>query len=140
VSTEATLLHDPAAERDACGIGFVAEPSGSAARAVVDALLEGLAGVRHRGATASDGKTGDGAGLLLPLRPPLVPAAGLGLAMVFLREEGARTAIEEACRAEGIEPAGWRQVPVEPSALGAEALASAPRIEQLALVPPRGVK
>ncbi|MGH2996807.1 MAG: glutamate synthase central domain-containing protein, partial [Gaiellaceae bacterium] len=57
--------------------------------------------------------------------------------MVFLRDESAREAIETACRAEGIEPAGWRDVPVDPSALGAEALASAPRIEQLVLAPPR---
>ncbi|MGH3103815.1 MAG: hypothetical protein ACRDN6_06950, partial [Gaiellaceae bacterium] len=58
--TRATL-YDPAAERDACGIGFVAEPAGRASREIVDALLEGLAGVRHRGATAADGRTGDGA-------------------------------------------------------------------------------
>src|SRR6185436_6135729 len=41
--------------------------------------------------------------------------------------------IEAACRVEGIEPLGWREVPVDRSALGAEALASMPRIEQLLL-------
>jgi glutamate synthase domain-containing protein 2/glutamate synthase domain-containing protein 1/glutamate synthase domain-containing protein 3 len=139
VSTRARLLHDPAAERDACGIGFVAEPAGRTSREIVDALLEGLAGVRHRGATAADGRTGDGAGLLLPLPDALLPAPGGGLAMVFVRDEAARETIEAACRAEGIEPAGWREVPVDPTALGAEARASAPRIEQLALAPPNSV-
>jgi glutamate synthase (ferredoxin) len=133
------MLHDPTAERGACGIGFVADASGRASRAVVDALLEGLCGVRHRGATAADGKTGDGAGLLLPIPAALVPVAGNGLAMVFLRSDSAREAIEAACRAEGIEPAGWRRVPVDPAALGAEARVSAPSIEQLVLVPPAGV-
>jgi glutamate synthase domain-containing protein 2/glutamate synthase domain-containing protein 1/glutamate synthase domain-containing protein 3 len=138
MSTRATL-HDPRAERDACGIGFVADPKGRASREIVDALLEGLCGVRHRGAVAADGKTGDGVGLLLPLPPALLPAPGFGLAMVFLRDGGAREAIEAACRAEGIEPAGWREVLVDETALGEEARASAPCIEQLALAPPRGL-
>ncbi len=132
-------LHDPTAERDACGIGFVADAAGRASREIVDALLEGLHGVRHRGATAADRKTGDGAGLILPLPRVLSPRADCGLAMVFLRSEFARKTIEAACRAEGIEPAGWREVPVDPSALGVEARASAPRIEQLVLLRPPGL-
>src|SRR5205807_5659767 len=44
--------------------------------------------------------------------------------------------LEAACRAEGLEPAGWREVPVEPAALGDQALASLPAIEQLVLAPP----
>jgi glutamate synthase (ferredoxin) len=118
----------PTQERDACGIGFVADSTGRASREIVDALLEGLHNVRHRGATAGDRKTGDGAGVLLPIlegKP--------GIAMVFLRDETARAAIEEACRAEGIEPLGWREVPVDTAALGDTALASMPRIEQLML-------
>jgi len=79
----------PTQERDACGIGFVADASGRASREIVDALLEGLHNVRHRGATAADRKTGDGAGVLLPL-----PEGSAGTAMVFLRDEGARAAIE----------------------------------------------
>jgi glutamate synthase (ferredoxin) len=118
----------PTQERDACGIGFVADSSGRASREIVDTLLEGLHNVRHRGATAADGKTGDGAGVLLPL-----PEGSPGVAMVFLRDEAARAAIEDACRAEGIEPLEWREVPVDTGALGAGALASMPRIEQLLL-------
>jgi hypothetical protein len=62
-------LFGPASERDACGIGFVADSRGRASREIVDCLLEGLHNVRHRGATAADRKTGDGAGVLLPLPP-----------------------------------------------------------------------
>jgi glutamate synthase (ferredoxin) len=139
VPIRAPLLHDPAAERDACGIGFVADPAGRPSREIVDLVLAGLSGVRHRGATAADRKTGDGAGILLPIPAALLPSPGCGLAMVFLRDETARRAIEGACEAEGIETAGWRLVPVDPSALGAQACASMPRIEQLALLPPAGV-
>jgi glutamate synthase domain-containing protein 2/glutamate synthase domain-containing protein 1/glutamate synthase domain-containing protein 3 len=139
VSIRAPLLHDPTAERDACGIGFVADPAGRPSREIAELLLAGLGGVRHRGATAADRKTGDGAGLLLPIPSSLVPSPRCGLAMVFLRDEAAREAIEAACAAEGLEPAGWRPVPVEPSALGAEARARMPRIEQLALLPPAGL-
>jgi glutamate synthase domain-containing protein 2/glutamate synthase domain-containing protein 1/glutamate synthase domain-containing protein 3 len=129
---------NPRAERDACGIGFLADATGRASRAIVDGLLEGLAGVRHRGAVAADGVSGDGAGLLLPIPRALVPAPWCGLAQVFVRDNAARAAIEEACEAEGIEPAGWREVPVDPAALGDDARRSMPRIEQLVLRRPLG--
>ena len=125
-------------ERDACGIGFFADATGHASRAILDGVLEGLARLRHRGAVAADRRTGDGAGVLLPIPPALVPAAWCGLAMVFLREESARDAIEEACTAEGIGLGGWREVPVVPDALGEEGRASMPRIEQLVLLQPLG--
>ncbi len=128
----------PARERDACGIGFLADARGQASRAILDGVLEGLARVRHRGAVAADRRTGDGAGVLLPIPRALVPAAWCGLAMVFLRDESARDAIEEACTAEGIGLGGWRDVPVVPEALGDEARASMPRIEQLVLLQPLG--
>ena len=95
--------------------------------------------MRHRGAIAGDRKTGDGAGLLLPLPQALRAEPGGGLAMVFLREESARTSIEEACRAEGLEPRAWREVPVDPEHLGADARVSMPRIEQLSLAAPAGL-
>jgi len=125
-------------ERDSCGIGFLADATGRASRTVVDGLLDGLAAVRHRGAVAADRRTGDGAGLLLPLARALLPAPWCGLAMVFLRDESERARIEEACSAEGIGLGGWRSVPVQPEALGDEARASMPRIEQLVLRRPLG--
>jgi glutamate synthase (ferredoxin) len=138
VSPTATL-HDPTAERDACGIGFVADSGGQPSRAILDALLDGLCKVRHRGAIAGDRRTGDGAGLLLPLPEALRPEPGGGLAMVFLRDDSARAALDEACRAEGLEPAGWREVPVDPDHLGELGRATMPRIEQLLLAAPAGL-
>ena len=126
-------------ERDACGIGFVADAQGRASRQILDAALEGLANVRHRGAVAADRRTGDGSGLLLPIPPALVPGPWCGLAHVFLRDESARARIESACEHEGIEPAGWRTVPIDPGALGDTARASLPSIEQLVLLRPFGL-
>jgi glutamate synthase domain-containing protein 2/glutamate synthase domain-containing protein 1/glutamate synthase domain-containing protein 3 len=116
-------------ERDACGIGFVADLHGRASRGILDAALEALRRLRHRGAIAADGRTGDGAGVLLPIPAALVPGAWCGLAMVFGDADG----VAEACEAEGIEVVGRREVPVRPDVLGEQAAASLPQIEQLVL-------
>ena len=55
--------------------------------------------------------------------------------MCFLREPWLRGVVEDACRAEGLEPAGWRDVPLDVSALGSTAVASMPRVAQLVLAP-----
>jgi glutamate synthase domain-containing protein 2/glutamate synthase domain-containing protein 1/glutamate synthase domain-containing protein 3 len=133
-----STLHPEVGERDACGIGFVARLSGQPSRSVLDSLLEALRRVRHRGAVAADHRSGDGAGLLLPIPPALLPEPGLGLAMVFLRGPEGRRAVEDACAAEGIAVRRWRAVPVDPEALGPGARASAPQIVQAVLEPPAG--
>jgi glutamate synthase (ferredoxin) len=128
-------LHDPTAERDACGIGLVADARARASREIVDRALAGLAAVSHRGAWAADGVTGDGAGLLLPLHQSLTDVDGAGVAMCFLREPWLRGVVEDACRAERLEPIGWRDVPHDVAALGSTAAATVPRIAQLVLAP-----
>src|SRR5437763_5692284 len=135
------------AERDACGTGFVADAQGRPSRYIVDAALEALCRVRHRGAVAADAKTGDGAGLLLPVpgrflaheleaaqRLPGLDPDRLGLAMLFVFDRSPahelRRIVQAACSAEHIEVVAWRTVPVEPRALGDHALATMPRILQ----------
>ncbi|HYY45070.1 MAG TPA: hypothetical protein VE975_07760 [Actinomycetota bacterium] len=56
-------------ERDACGIGFVADVNGVSSRVIVEAALEALRSMRHRGAVSADSRTGDGAGVLVPAPP-----------------------------------------------------------------------
>src|SRR5688572_3789883 len=58
--------------------------------------------------------------------------------MIFLRDEAARERIEAACEAEGLGVLGWREVPVEPDALGEAGRVTAPRIEQLVVRRPLG--
>jgi len=137
-------------ERDACGIGFVADLEGRWSRAMVDHALHGLECLRHRGAVAADARTGDGAGLLLPLHreffaQPEDPPGHLGVAMAFLPADKvqakiARVAVERALAAEGLELLRWRTVPVSPDALGDQARRTMPLIEQAVFVArePRG--
>ncbi|HEX6132096.1 MAG TPA: hypothetical protein VF044_10210, partial [Actinomycetota bacterium] len=66
---------DPRAERSACGIGFVADASGRGRRRVLDAALEALARMAHRGAVGADGESTDGAGALIPLPEALLADA-----------------------------------------------------------------
>jgi glutamate synthase (ferredoxin) len=133
--TRRATLYDSTHEVDSCGIGFVADVSGRRSRALVETVIEALNRVRHRGATVADGKTGDGAGVLVPI-PSFLAMGGAGIAMAFVRGDGDRELVERGCRAEGIDVAGWRDVPRDVDALGPQARASAPGIEQAILVPP----
>lgn len=137
-------------ERDACGIGFVADAMGRASRAIVDSALDALCRVKHRGAVAADELTGDGAGLLLPLPRRILADRGLaepeaerlGLAMTFLDPAAAdagRALVDAACTAESLEPAGWRSVPVHERALGRRARETMPLIEQAMVLRPTGI-
>jgi glutamate synthase (ferredoxin) len=116
---------------------------------VVELGLQGLAKLRHRGAFASDEQTGDGAGVLLPIPRRLLSHAfgsalsdvsDLGILMLFIsdrRSSGEVTAaVENACGRERLEVLRWRDVPVEPAALGEHARATRPRILQAVLRAP----
>ncbi len=55
------------ADHDACGVGFIAQLGGPASHGVVERGLEALARLAHRGGVDADGRSGDGAGLLVAL-------------------------------------------------------------------------
>ena len=142
------LLYNPLDQHDACGVGFVADVSGSAAHGIIQSALGALCNLTHRGAIDADGRTGDGAGLLtqLPLRFFQREAERLGkrlegdlaVGMFFLpRDERAaarcRQITTQLSASYGLAPLGWRPVPVNEGELGSKALATSPRIEQLLL-------
>ena len=60
-------LYDPAFEHDSCGVGFVCDIKGIKSNEIVRQGLEALKRLSHRGATGSDPKTGDGAGILIQI-------------------------------------------------------------------------
>ena len=60
-------LYDPASERDACGIGFVAHIRGVRSHEIVLNAAEVLRNMEHRGACGCEANTGDGAGMLTAL-------------------------------------------------------------------------
>ena len=143
-------LYDPANERDACGVGFVARLDGAPHHHVVKDAVQVLINLEHRGAVGGDKATGDGAGLLLQIpdaffREPSVgseyslPEPGeYAVGMIFLP---ARAALAERCMdllertaaAEGAEVLGWREVPCHGEHLGELARKAQPRIRQLFL-------
>jgi glutamate synthase (ferredoxin) len=143
--TSVSLRRPLDTERDACGIGFVADARGRASRSIVEAALEALCRVKHRGAVAADALTGDGAGLLIPLPRALLGIddedARSGVAMVFgdpANPGGHRSVVEEGCTAEGLSVLRWRPVPIDDTALGAAARGRQPLIEQAIVERPLG--
>ena len=52
-------------EHDACGVGFLADLGNRASHELVELALTAVGAMEHRGARAADGRTGDGAGILL---------------------------------------------------------------------------
>ena len=144
--TSSRGLYKDSYERDSCGFGLIASLDDAPSHWLIRTAITSLNRLTHRGAIAADGKTGDGCGLLLkqPERFLRAVAAECGIALasrfasglVFLaRDErqaaAARAALECALRRQGLEVAGWRTVPTERQACGADALKSLPRIEQL---------
>ena len=139
-------LYDPAFERDSCGFGLIANLDDMPSHWVVETAISALARLTHRGAVAADGKTGDGCGILIKFPFAFLRAVGeeLGFELgdkfaagtVFLHQDeqraaGAREVINKAIVELGLEVAGWRVVPTDPSACGDEALKTLPRIEQV---------
>lgn len=141
-----TSLYRPEFERDSCGFGLIAHLDDEPSHWLVQTAINALKRLTHRGAIAADGKTGDGCGLLLkkPDRFLRKIAAENGIVlsnrytagMVFLnrdeeRAEAARSVLTGKLEELGLQVAGWREVPLDPDACGAEALRTLPRIEQI---------
>ncbi len=148
-------LHDPQFERDACGVGLIADVNGKARREIVTLAISALKAVWHRGAVDADGRTGDGAGLRVGVpqeffraavaRTGHEPEAGdIIVGMVFLprtdfaARERARAIIEAEILSGGFQFYGWRQPPIDTSVLGEKARATLPEIEQVLLRDPAG--
>ena len=154
-SAHARGLYDPAYERDSCGFGLIANLDDLPSHFVVQTAISALARLTHRGAVAPDGKTGDGCGLLLKFPTSFLRTVGAELGFelaerfaagnVFLSHDKkiaakAREAIDSAAAESGLEIAGWREVPTDPSVCGDLALKTLPRIEQVFVNAPDGMQ
>ncbi len=146
-------LYNAAFEKDSCGFGLIANLDDQASHWLVKTAVASLNRLTHRGAIAADGKTGDGCGLLLKKPEKFLRAvaleAGLKLATqfavgnVFLSTDdklaaAARTELGAQLEREGLKVAGWRLLPTDPNACGAEALKTLPRMEQIFVNAPNG--
>ncbi len=140
-------------ERDACGIGFVANIKGNKSHQVIGDALTILENMEHRGACGCESNTGDGAGILIQIPHAFffdeclkagvhLPSFGrYGVGMVFfpkevrLREE-CRDLFSRAVEELGLEILTWRKVPVNPSDIGYTARSVEPEIEQVFIACP----
>ena len=106
-------------------MGFVATPD-SGHEAVALGVLA-LARLAHRGGLDADGKSGDGAGLLIQV-PGRIVGGAYGVVALFDWDERSRNVVEEAVAEHGMRLVGWRQVPVDPDSLGQRARETMPAI------------
>ncbi len=149
--------YDITAQHDACGVGLVCAIDGKPRREVVELAIRALKAVWHRGAVDADGKTGDGAGVLVSVPQDFFAAhverighvlrpGPIAVGQVFLprtdlaAQEAARTIVEAEALRFGFYIYGWRQVPVDTSVIGEKANATRPEIEQIMLSPPPGLE
>src|ERR1700712_5296449 len=62
-STSVSLI-DSRFDHDSCGVGFVASSKSDASHQILFQALTPLSRLAHRGATAADGKSSDGVGVM----------------------------------------------------------------------------
>ena len=138
-------LYNPDYEHDNCGAGFICSLQGKKTNDIIHKALDILDKLEHRGAVSADGKTGDGAGILIEIPHdflvtqcdfalPAVHEYAVG--MVFLpKKENQRTycigVFESEIQKQGLTILGWRKVPVNPEVVGSIASQTEPYIMQV---------
>ena len=138
-------LYRPEFEHDSCGAGFIVDLQGRSSHRIVELALRTLGNLEHRGALGADINSGDGAGILVQVPDAFfrdvvdfdLPAPGgyaTGIAFLPNDEERATEAcavVERIVRSEGLRVLGWREMPTDPTMLGAGARRTMPRFRQL---------
>ena len=150
-------LYTEEEEHSSCGVGLVVAVDGKSSRSVVEAGINALKAIWHRGAVDADGKTGDGAGIHVQIPVPFfydqIKRTGhepredqlMAVGQVFLprtdfgAQETCRTIVETEVLRMGYYIYGWRHVPVDVTCLGAKANATRPEIEQILISNSKGV-
>src|SRR5579862_8235852 len=121
-------LYDPSLEKDACGVGFIANIKGKKSHQIVQDALSILCNLEHRGAVGADPRFGDGAGILVQIPHAFFSrkAKELGFALpqpgeyavgaLFMPRDTAcrkvnKSTTTEKVKAEKLTLLGWREVP-----------------------------
>ncbi len=73
-------LVDERFDHDSCGVGFVASVDGECSHQILQQALTALGRLAHRGATAADGKSSDGVGVMTAI-PRTLLAKAINLAI-----------------------------------------------------------
>ena len=131
-------------EKDACGVGFIANIDGKESNWILKQSLKGLNCMEHRGGCGGDSDSGDGAGILcsipwefldreLNLNTESYEKRGLG--MIFmpnneLKVKESKLICDEEAKELNFKETFWRNVPIKNETLGVLAKANAPFINQ----------
>ena len=149
-----TGLYRPEFEHDACGVAFVVDMHGRRSHDIVRKGLASLCHLEHRGASGAESNTGDGAGILIQVPDAfyrsqvgfeLPPAGSYATGIAFLPAElaDAERAVAEIGKvvaSEEMTVLGWRDVPIDSSALGSIALSAMPSMKQLFVATANGAQ
>jgi glutamate synthase (NADPH/NADH) large chain len=136
--THAGLYH-PDFEKDACGIGLITSGANGPSRRTIESAMKVLKNLSHRSAQGADGKTSDGAGILLQIpkqffreQPGLegLPE-GYAVGVLFFAQSNDLSHFEELVIKHGLRVLAWRIVPVDSSVLGIQARNCEPVIRQV---------
>ena len=128
-----------------CGAGFICNLKGQKSNQIIHDALEILIKLEHRGAVSSDGRTGDGAGILIDIPHEffqrvcdfnLPKAREYAVGQVFLpkkfnQSSFCESVFEKELKKQGLQIFGWREVPVDTSNLGAIAAKTQPKVKQI---------
>ena len=130
-------------ERDACGVGFIANVSGEPSHSILSNSLKALNCMEHRGGCSSDYISGDGSGITTQIPWQLLTADKSKfifdtskipvVAMVFLRFEHfqyVESIFSWILTEYNFSIIGWRSVPVDSGVLGPNSLVNEPYIVQ----------
>jgi glutamate synthase (NADPH/NADH) large chain len=153
---EAQGLFDPSFERDACGVGFMANLKGEKSHRVIADALKMLCNLEHRGAVGADPLAGDGAGILIQIPHAFFSdaCAKLGFKLpepthyavgnLFMPQDERLVAHCQRVwgrilKEEGFDLIGWRDVPVDNSCLSELVRATEPGHRQVFIARPKGM-
>ena len=136
-------------EHDNCGAGFICSLNGERTNTIINKALNILTCLEHRGAVSADGRTGDGAGILIEIPHDffkkqcdfnLPKANEYAVGMLFLPNKINQSnycikIFEDEIKKQDLEIIGWRDVPINSKVVGSIASKTQPTIKQVFIKP-----
>ena len=134
--------------KDNCGFGLIANINGVKSHKVIINSINALVSMTHRGGVGSDGKTGDGCGLLFDIDHKFFADTVLkeqnkdigehfAISQIFYHQdiEKLLPKIKKILKSENLVLSAYRKVPVDKTILGKIAYSCMPKIFQLFIKP-----
>ena len=133
---------------DACGMGLLADLRNQSSHQLLQDAIRALSRMMHRGAIAADRKSGDGCGVLAAMPTSFMRLLAeenqvylpdeFAVATLFLSDpERQQDLFASICKETDLEVVLFREVPLNPEALGQYAIDRLPAIVQAFVVPAR---